>query len=122
MDIKEFYLSLSYNFDGIYSRLPSLSLIYKFVLKFLDDDSFINLEKGIDTKDRDLSFRSVHTLKGVAANLEFNTLISYCHELTEYIRNENALIDDKAVQLFSNIKDEYLRIIVQINKLKESSN
>lgn len=63
-------------------------LIEKFMLKFPQDASMQQLRDALQVKDYVLAFRSVHTLKGVAANLGFSALFESASVLTEELRIE----------------------------------
>ena len=58
----------------------------KFLLKFLDDKSYADLERTLSEGDYKEAFRAAHTLKGVAANLAFTELMERVSELTEQLR------------------------------------
>ena len=46
----------------------------RFALKFLEDQSYIQLKQALENKNYEDAFRSAHTLKGVCQNLSFDRL------------------------------------------------
>ena len=74
MTIKEFYDQIGESYDEMLKRFMSPERIAKYVRMFTMDESFKNLESSLLSKDYDLAFRMVHTLKGVSANLGFMKL------------------------------------------------
>lgn len=108
MDIRKIYDQIG-DFDGICGRLPAMSIIEKFTLKFLDDDSFKKLEKAMERKDAREAFRAVHTLKGVAGNMAFTKLFEAAAALTEELR-EKEDISGIAYELFDAVKDRYAEV------------
>ena len=65
MTIVECYQQLGGNLENVKTRLPSDSLIKRFIIKFLDDSSYSELCDALQKGQRDEAFRAAHTLKGV---------------------------------------------------------
>lgn len=74
MTIEECYIKMGANYQDVIKRLPSVSMIEKFALKFREDTSFQELEKALNDKQVEIAFRAAHTLKGVCMNLGFDHL------------------------------------------------
>ena len=68
-------------------RLHSEALIRRFALKFLEDQSYIQLKQALENKNYEDAFRGAHTLKGVCQNLSFDHLYEVSNELTELLRD-----------------------------------
>ena len=68
-------------------RLHSEALIRRFALKFLDDQSYIQLKQALENKNYEDAFCGAHTLKGVWQNLSFDRLYEVSNELTELLRD-----------------------------------
>lgn len=117
MKLEQFYEEIGSSYEEAKRRLMSDKLIYKFVNKFLSDPSFNELESGLKSDDFEMTYRSVHTLKGVALNLGFDNLAKPCAELNEYLRDHKHDIDDYALGLFKEIKEKYLLIIELIREI-----
>lgn len=115
--MKQFYSEIGGNYDEVLARMSMERIVIKFVKKFLEDNTFNELSKGIDLLDFDLTYRSVHTLKGICLNLGFDNLANYCSILNEYLRDHKHDIDSNAIRMYEDIKNEYLNIIVKIKEL-----
>lgn len=107
MTIQECYQQFGGDFDEIMTRLPSETLVKKFITKFLDDSSFPNLQAAMEEGSREKAFRAVHTLKGVCANLNMNRLMLSASKLTELLRPETEEIPAGADELFEEVRRDY---------------
>ena len=74
-------------YEAVLERLHSEALIRRFALKFLEDQSYIQLKQALENKNYEDAFRGAHTLKGVCQNLSFDRLYEVSHELTELLRD-----------------------------------
>ena len=116
MTVKECYESMESDYEGVIGRIGSEGLIKRFVLKFLDDPSYLNLEKAIQEQNAEEAFRAAHTLKGICLNLGFDRLYKVSAELTEKLRGSD-LNGYEAV--YGKVQDEYKNTIDAIRKLEE---
>ena len=87
MTIQECYEAIGGNYEDVLGRLHSEALIRKFTLKFLEDQSYLQLKQALENKNYEDAFRSAHTLKGVCQNLSFDRLYEVSNELTELLRD-----------------------------------
>ena len=87
MTIQECYKAIGGNYEDVLRRLPNEALIRKFTLKFLEDQSYLQLKQALKDKKYEDAFRSAHTLKGVCQNLSFDRLYEVSNELTELLRD-----------------------------------
>lgn len=113
MTIEECYQKMGANYQDVIKRLPSVSMIEKFALKFREDTSFQELETALNEKQVDLAFRAAHTLKGVCMNLGFDHLYKPSFEITESLRASNL---DLALQQFDAVKEQYSKTIAALNE------
>ncbi len=113
MTIEECYKKMGANYQDVIKRLPSVSMIEKFALKFREDTSFQELETALNEKQVDLAFRAAHTLKGVCMNLGFDHLYKPSFEITESLRASNL---DLALQQFDTVKEQYSKTIAALNE------
>lgn len=113
MTIEECYKKMGANYQDVIKRLPSVSMIEKFALKFREDTSFQELETALNEKQVDLAFRAAHTLKGVCMNLDFDHLYKPSFEITESLRASNL---DLALQQFDAVKEQYSKTIAALNE------
>ena len=107
MTIQECYQKLGGDFEKVKTRLPSVSLITKFITKFLDDSSFSELCRALEEGQREDAFRAAHTLKGVCANLGFDQLGASAGKLTELLRPETGTIPGDAALLLETVAQDY---------------
>ena len=68
------------------NSVPKEGFLKKFVLKFLDDNSYANLKEAIAAGNVEEAFRAAHTLKGVCLNLGFDNLYKASSAITEIFR------------------------------------
>lgn len=120
MTLKECYTALGGDYDEAMGRLRSERLVQKFVLKFLDDGSYQLLCDSLAAGNREEAFRAAHTVKGVCANLAFNTLQESSEALTEALRDgkppeagEEALV--------ARVKEDYQRTRQAIEAFQEGA-
>lgn len=116
MTIQECYRELGGDFEQLEQRLPNVSLIKKFITKFLDDETFSDLCNAFQDGQREKAFRAVHTLKGVCANLSFDRLFDSATRLTEELRPQTSDISDIAVELMADVKRDYEITVAAIRK------
>ena len=107
MTIQECYQQLGGDFTNIETRLPSISLVIKFITKFLNDSSFSELCQALERGQREEAFRAAHTLKGVCANLCFDRLGASAGRLTELLRPEGSGIPEGAAPLLEEVRRDY---------------
>ena len=74
MTMQECYKAIGGNYEAVLGRLHSEALIRRFALKFLEDQSYIQLKQALENKNYEDAFRRAHTLKGVCQNLSFDRL------------------------------------------------
>ena len=86
MTIKECYEAMGADYQNVLNRFPNETFIKKFVLKFLDDTSYVNLKEALATGNVEEAFRAAHTLKGVCLNLGFDNLYKASSAITELFR------------------------------------
>ena len=107
MTIQECYQKLGGDFAGVEQQLRSVSLIKRFITKFLEDDSFSNLFQAMQAGKREEAFRAAHTLEGVCANLCFDRLLASAGQLTELLRPETGTIPGDAALLLETVAQDY---------------
>ncbi len=63
MTIEECYKKMGANYQDVIKRLPSVSMIEKFALKFREDTSFQELETALNEKQVDLALQQFDAVK-----------------------------------------------------------
>lgn len=120
MTLQECYTALGGDYDEAMGRLRSERLVQKFVLKFLDDGSYRLLEDSLAAGDRAEAFRAAHTIKGVCANLAFNTLLASSEQLTEALR-DGAPPQPGEEELIGRVRKDYERAVQAIQTFREGA-
>ena len=115
MELKEVYEKIGGDYDDVVRRLMGEKLVRKFLLKFLDDKSYVDLERTLSEGDYKEAFRAAHTLKGVCQNLSLISLYQVSSQLTEELRNE-----DTAVLGNPNISDYMSKVTAEYHKTIEA--
>lgn len=87
MTLKECYCAVEGDYENVTERFGGEALVRKFIVKFLNDASFANLQKSMETGDYEEAFRAAHTLKGICQNLSLTKLYTSSSSLTEALRN-----------------------------------
>ena len=104
MTIKECYDAMGVDYQNTLNRFPNEAFIKKFVLKFLDDNSYANLKEALAAGNVEEAFRAAHTLKGVCLNLGFDNLYKVSSAITEVLRAGELAGTKKA---FEEIEKQY---------------
>ena len=76
MTLEACYQLLEGDYADVCRRLPSKNLIEKFIGKFLEDKSYETLCIHFQDGNRREAFLAAHTLKGICANLGFQSLLT----------------------------------------------
>ena len=115
-DIRAIYERIGADFDDVAGRLGSPALVERFAGKFVQDESFSQLEDALAAHDAKAAFRAAHTLKGVAANLSFEPLRQSASALTELLRHADS-IPPEALPLFAQVTRDYEATLAAIAQL-----
>lgn len=115
MTIQECYEAIGGNYEDVLRRLPNEALIRKFTLKFLEDQSYLQLKQALKDKNYEDAFRSAHTLKGVCQNLSFDRLYEVSNELTELLRDRTGA-QPGISEAMEKVTEVYERMIEEIKK------
>lgn len=104
MTLRECYMALEGNYDEVIGRLRSERMVQKYVLKFLDDQSFDLLCRSLDAGNVEEAFRAAHTIKGMCQNLGFAKLQNSSSAATEKLRSGDL---DGARALLDLVRKDY---------------
>lgn len=115
MTLKECYAAIGGDYENVIERLRSERLVQKFVLRFLDDNSFELLCDSMENKNYNEAFRASHTIKGICQNLSFNRLYESSYKMTEALRYGYT---PEAETFFSKLKEDYKMLVETINKFQ----
>lgn len=114
LTIQEFYTTIDGDFNDVMHRLMTEKLVTRFVLKFPGDPSMQQLRDAIAADDKEVAFRAIHTLKGVAANLSFTQLQHAASDLTEQLRPRTEAAD---TILYNKVEEVYQQTIDAISRI-----
>ena len=121
MSIEECYQEMGGSYADVSARLPSPSLVQRFVCKFPEDKSFEALESAMESGSREGAFRAAHTLKGVCANLSFSRLLHSASALTEILRPESPAIPESAFALMDQVRCDYAVTVGAIRRFMQEA-
>ncbi len=116
MTVKEFYQEIRGDYDEMRRRIPSDSLILRFLKQFPSDNSYRELINTLQKQDISCCFLAAHKFKGLVANMSFNELYSAINDLTEQLRPQTQPADAELVQ---RVTESYEMIIHKINRLSD---
>ena len=93
-------------------------LIGKFIMKFLDDKSYSRLIAGRESGDHQELFEGAHALKGVCANLGFDSLSAKVSDIAEEFRpgHTPVMSPEELDSRFAEITEMYNRTIAGIRE------
>ena len=115
MTIQECYKEMGADYEEVFHRLPRESMVRKFALMFLNDDSYPKLEQALKEGNVKEAFRAAHTLKGVCQNLGFTNLYQPTYDLTEVLRTGTL---EGTEDLFDSVTRQYKITINAIRALQ----
>ena len=115
-NLKSELIAVGVDYDSALDRFMGKEALYqKFLIKFLDDKNFANLEECMNAKDAKEAFKCAHTIKGLSGNLGLNNLSDAIVPLVETLRKENLEGTD---EMFEELKKVYTAICNVICKYK----
>lgn len=116
MNVKECYDAMGADYEEIVERLLTDERIQRFLLKFLNDQSYALLCSSLNERNMEEAFRAAHTLKGVSQNLSLAPLYQSAARLTDMLRERKEYGEDiePALEL---VKEDYIRVTECIKKL-----
>lgn len=114
MELKVFYELVGGDAEKVLDRLPSESMVRRFLGKFPADPSYTDLKASLARREIETAFRAAHTLKGTAGTLGLDTLAAAASALTEALRAADAMPPQTLVEA---VETAYQAAIEQIGWL-----
>lgn len=111
MGLQELYTEIEGNYKDIMERLVTETRVRKFVLLFLEDDSYENFLKAMEEENVSEAFRAIHTLKGVCLNLGFQGMYPVVSDMTELLRGNAMEEGKKKLPELQKIYENHVRAI-----------
>lgn len=103
------------NYDGGAARFLGDTELYETVLKsFPDDLSFPSASEAFDKGDCKQLFFNIHTLKGVAGELDMTRLYSASCALADALRGSALPEAARVEKLFAEVKSAYYEVLAGI--------
>lgn len=118
MTVQEFYKAVNGNYEEALGRMMKDELIKKFLIKFLNDQSFNRLCDAMEANNYEQGFKEAHTLKGVSGNLALTGLFKASDRLTEDLRDGKGSENSQAYM--EETKREYEIVKAAIDELQNS--
>lgn len=118
MTLQECYAALGGGYEDVLGRLGSERLVRRFVVKFLDDPSYLLLAEALESGNYEEAFRASHTIKGICQNLSFPLLLESSSKLTEALRSGTKPASDA---LFAQVTADYTAAKEAICQYRDST-
>lgn len=118
MTLEECYQKLGGDYADVTGRLPGERFVRKFVLKFLEDQSFELLRSSLEQGNVEDAFRAAHTIKGMCQNLSFTKLLGSVSAQTEALRGKNLA---EGRRLFEAVEADYALTVRTIREYQAES-
>ena len=107
--------SIGVNLEDVLERfVDNEELYFNCIEKFKSNPYFDNFEQSFREGDVHAAFEAIQTLMGVAGNMGFTWLYGKCAEVTEILRAGSLNVSS---ELLFDLKEEYLRVISNVNNL-----
>lgn len=114
MNLQELYEMIGGNYQDVFERMYTDVRIIKYIKKFVDDSTYDELSSFMSSGDAENAFRMAHSLKGMALNLAFTSILKSSSELCELLRNQ-ATISQEAINAKKVLDDDNKNLISAIN-------
>ena len=89
-------------------------LLMKFLLRFPQDESFVQLQQGLEAGDADQAYRAAHTLKGLAGNLAMKELFQQASGVTAELREGRI---EEAKNMMGGLERRYQDVLEALKAL-----
>lgn len=116
MTVRECYDEIGADYKDVMSRLRKEERVQKFLMKFLDDQSYVLLCSSLKERNMDEAFRAAHTLKGISQNLSLTNLYAPVSQLSDRLKQQREY-SEEVQSYFEEVKSEYRKTTESIRKL-----
>lgn len=118
MTLEECYSRMGGNYEEVLGRLCNRAFVEKFLLKFLNDDSYQTLQAGLQSGDLTEAFRAAHMLKGVCQNLGLGKLYESDRVVTDALRDGK---NEVTGEMIRQLDADYKLVISCIQEYQQSA-
>lgn len=116
MTVKECYVAMEGDYEGVMQRLMTEARIVKYLNKFLDNQDYTGLCETLAAQNYEDAFRHSHNLKGVGLNLGMTKLHQSSDVLCETLRGGTPKED--VGPLLEQVKKDYEQVVEAIRQLQ----
>lgn len=100
--------------DRVMKRFLGKEDMYlKFLKRFLEDESFSNMERYLEQNNVEEAFKAAHTLKGVVTNLGLESIMCSVLPITEELRAGSL---EEGKNMMEQLKKEYEMVVNILKK------
>lgn len=107
MTLEECYRRIGGDAVEVADRMSGKEFVQRYIVKFLDDDSFDMLSDAVQNGEREEAFRAAHTIKGICQTFGFGSLLASVERLTESLRTEAEELPPDTDELFAQVRADY---------------
>lgn len=86
MTIEAFYAAVGGDYQSTLRRLMVPEIVETFAVRYAQDTTVDRLHRALEAGDAERAFRTAHSLRGLAQNLDFLRLYQAAAVLTEALR------------------------------------
>ena len=115
MTVQECYEKIGADYGEVIRRLGNEERVKKFLLKMLEESSFLDLCEAVTSGNTAEAFRAAHSLKGICLNLGITPLAESSSALMESLRD--GVVPDNLAALFGRVEKDYTRTLSAIREL-----
>lgn len=113
MTVKECYMEFGGDYEDVMARMPDEEFVAEFLQGFLEDESFLILQKAMKSKSVASAFRGAHSLKGICQNFGYTKLYESSSILTELLRTGSLTGTEEPMR---QVSEDYQLMIRTIKK------
>ena len=107
------------NYDEGLKRFSGNAEIYqKFLLQFIDDHLFEELDQAMKDQDFGTAFTAAHTMKGITGNLSMNELYDKLVLFVEMLRGGSDI--QEAVEYYPQVSQSYKKMISGLQNIRQT--
>ena len=117
MTVNDCYDKMGANYQNVLGRFGSESMVKRFALKFLQDDSFDQLKDALVKQEAETAVRAADTVKGRGMNLGLDAWDEGRSALTENLRGRQL---NGWESLFEKVEQRYLIVREALEELQAS--
>lgn len=115
MDLQEASKELNIDYNAALTRFGGSEAIYqRFLKRFLQENTYNELQQAWEKGDYEEVEKKAHTLKGVAGNLSLENLFSISNELVQTIRNKQY---ENTQEIYQRLQEDYKHTITVIENI-----